>query len=96
MAGTCSIAAPAALRAESGSDLSDEMVRSRVELQLRDDGRINWEKLSVVVAKGSVTLFGEVANPEEKDWAETIAGTDPGVLSVRNNVLVDSALMPDH
>jgi hyperosmotically inducible protein len=90
------LAAPAALFAGTGSNMSDEIVQSRIELQLREDGRINWEVLRVNVDKGNVTLFGEVASPEEKGWAETIAGTVPGVLSVRNNVIVDLALAPDH
>lgn len=63
---------------------------------MREDGRINWEVLRVNVDKGNVTLFGEVASPEEKGWAETIASTVPGVLSVRNSVIVDLALVPDH
>ncbi len=90
------VAAPAALFAATESTMSDEMIRSRIALQLRDDGRINWEILRVNVDKGNVTLFGEVASPEEKGWAETITSTVPGVLSVRNNVIVDSALAPDH
>jgi hyperosmotically inducible protein len=90
------VAAPAALFAATESNISDEMVQSRIELQLREDGRINWEVLRVNVDKGNVTLFGEVASPEEKGWAETIASTVPGVLSVRNSVIVDLALVPDH
>lgn len=90
------VAAPAAFVVATESNLSDEMVQSRIELQLREDGRINWEVLRVKVDKGNVTLFGEVASPEEKGWAETIAGTVPGALSVRNDVIVDLALAPDH
>jgi hyperosmotically inducible protein len=76
--------------------MSDETVQSKIELQLREDGRINWEELRVNVDKGNVTLFGEVASPEEKGWAETIASTVPGVQSVRNDIIVESALAPDH
>jgi osmotically-inducible protein OsmY len=90
------VAAPAVLFAETEPAISDETIRSRIELQLRDDGRINWELLRVKVDKGNATLLGEVASPEEKGWAETIASTVPGVLRVRNNVIVDSALAPDH
>ena len=90
------VAAPAALFAATESNVSDETVRSKIELQLRKDGRINWEVLRVNVDRGNVTLFGEVASPEEKGWAETIASTVPGVLSVRNNVIVDLALAPDY
>lgn len=89
------VAAPASLFA-SGESMSDEIVQSRIELQLRKDGRINWEVLRVNVDKGNVTLFGEVASPEEKGWAETIAGTVPGVQSVRNVIIVEPALAPDH
>jgi osmotically-inducible protein OsmY len=90
------VVAPTALFAGTESNMSDEMVQSKIELQLREDGRINWEVLRVNVDQGNVTLFGEVASPEEKGWAETIASTVPGVRSVRNNVIVDSALAPDH
>ena len=90
------VVTPAALFAAPESNVSDETVRSKIELQLREDGRINWEMLRVNVDKGNVTLFGEVASPEEKGWAETIAGTVPGVLSVRNSVIVDVALAPDY
>ncbi|HJU05184.1 MAG TPA: BON domain-containing protein [Nitrospiraceae bacterium] len=90
------VAAPAALFAATESNMSDEMVQSKIALQLREDGRINWEELRVKVDKGNVTLFGEVASPEEKGWAETIASTVPGVHSVRNDIIVEPALLPDH
>ncbi|MCS6302200.1 MAG: BON domain-containing protein [Nitrospira sp.] len=90
------VVTPAALFAATESNVSDETVRSKIELQLREDGRINWEMLRVNVDKGNVTLFGEVASPEEKGWAETIAGTVPDVLNVRNSVIVDVALAPDY
>lgn len=90
------VATPAALFAAAESGMSDEIIQSKVELQLREDGRINWEVLRVNVDKGNVTLFGEVASPEEKGWAETIAGTVPGVHSVRNSIIVEPALAPDH
>ncbi|HWF61255.1 MAG TPA: hypothetical protein VN666_13225 [Nitrospira sp.] len=35
------VAAPAALFAATESNVSDETVRSKIELQLREDGRIN-------------------------------------------------------
>lgn len=82
--------------ATESNNMSDETVQSKIELQLRKDGRINWEVLRVNVNKGNVTLFGEVASPEEKGWAETIVGTVPGVRSVRNDVIVDKALAPDY
>lgn len=82
--------------ATESNHMSDETIQSKIELQLREDGRINWEVLRVNVDKGNVTLFGEVASPEEKGWAETIVSTVPGVRSVRNNVIVDKALAPDY
>jgi len=82
--------------ATESNNMSDETIQSKIELQLRKDGRINWEVLHVQVDKGNVTLFGEVASPEEKGWAETITSTVPGVRSVRNNVIVDRALAPDY
>lgn len=91
------VVAPATpFAATESNNMSDETVQSKIELQLRKDGRINWEVLRVNVNKGNVTLFGEVASPEEKGWAETIAGTVPGVRSVRNDVIVDKALAPDY
>ncbi len=76
--------------------MADEIVQSKVVLQLEEDGRINWEELRVMVDQGHVTLFGEVASPEEKGWAETIASTVPGVHSIRNDVIVDVAHSPDY
>ncbi|MDF0653089.1 MAG: BON domain-containing protein [Nitrospira sp.] len=91
------IIAPAtSFAATESNNMSDETIQSKIELQLRKDGRINWEVLRVKVDKGNVTLFGEVASPEEKGWAEMIAGTVPGVRSVRNDVIVDTALAPDY
>ncbi len=59
-------------------------------------GPIWWLRNTRFIEKGHATLLGEVASPEEKGWAETIANSVPGVRSVRNNVIVDSALAPDH
>ena len=76
--------------------MTDESLQSKVQVQLEEDGRINWEVLRVAVDQGQVTLFGEVASPEEKGWAETIASTVPGVRSIRNDVIVDVAHSPDY
>jgi osmotically-inducible protein OsmY len=75
---------------------ADPMLQSKVEAQLRLDPRLNWELLQVKIDQGQVTLFGKVASPEEMGWAETVASTVPGVKGITNNIIVDSALAPDH
>lgn len=76
--------------------MADEILLSKVEQQLRLDDRVDWELLKVKVEQGQVTLFGKVATPEEKGWAESIAGSVPGVKSLTDLILVVPALEPDH
>lgn len=76
--------------------VADEILQSKVEQQLRLDDRVDWELLKVKVEQGDVTLFGKVATPEEKGWAESIAGSVPGVKGLTNLILVVPALEPDH
>jgi osmotically-inducible protein OsmY len=78
------------------SAADDATLQAKVEAQLRLDPRLNWELLHVKVEQGQVTLFGEVASPEEKGWAETVASTVPGVKGLTNNLLIEPALATDH
>jgi osmotically-inducible protein OsmY len=76
--------------------MADEILLSKVEQQLRLDDRVDWELLKVKAEQGEVTLFGKVATLEEKGWAESIAGSVPGVKGLTNLILVVPALEPDH
>ncbi len=76
--------------------MADEIIQSKVEEQLRLDDRVDWELLKVRVEQGQVTLFGKVATPEERGWAEKIAGSVPGVKGLTDLILVEPALEPDH
>ncbi|QNK64040.1 BON domain-containing protein [Pedobacter sp. PAMC26386] len=49
-------------------------------------------EVSVAVAKGEVTLTGEVADDAEKAKAEVIAKAEKGVKSVVNNLTVKSVM----
>jgi osmotically-inducible protein OsmY len=83
-------------RVAMDDQVSDETIRTRVEAQLRLDPRLEWELLHVNVHQGHVTLFGKVASQQESGWAETVASTVPGVVGLTNNIIVDSAIAPDH
>lgn len=50
--------------------------------------------ITVAVAKGAVTLTGEVADDAAKATAETVAKAEKGVKSVANNLTVKPAVAP--
>ena len=75
---------------------SDEPLKYAVEVRLRTDGRIDWEVLDVDVRQRHVTLYGEVLTQDEKGLATLIASTVPGVKSMTNSIIVDSAHSKDY
>lgn len=63
-------------------------LHSRVEQNLRGDGRFAADKVTVTVEAGVVTLSGSVRTLEEYEAAQDIALRTPGALDVANEIQI--------
>jgi osmotically-inducible protein OsmY len=81
----------ATIAIESNADQSeaDENLRYRIEERFRTDDRLDWEVLDVQVTRGEVTLYGEVQTEDQKGLASLIATTVPGVVGIRDSIIVE-------
>lgn len=77
--------------AASASDVTDDHIAGRVEGALNYNNYLGGYNLDVAVKERQARLDGVVATPAEKQLAERIAASTPGVKSVDNNIKVDSA-----
>jgi osmotically-inducible protein OsmY len=69
---------------------TDTPVENRVLTALESDSRIGEEAIEVLNDSGVVTLKGTVDSMPEREAAEEIAGRQPGVVSVINDLEVKS------
>lgn len=67
---------------------TDTPVENRVLTALESDSRIGEEAIEVLNDSGVVTLKGTVDSMPEREAAEEIAGRQPGVVSVINDLEV--------
>jgi hyperosmotically inducible protein len=76
--------APATL----GSGIDDTTVTTRVKAALLQDDDIKSLDISVVTSHGEVQLAGFVGKQSQIDEAEKMARAVPGVLSVKNELMI--------
>lgn len=56
---------------------------------LMNDPRTEDAVIEVIHERGMITLQGQVDGPDEKEAAEAIANSFPGVISVTNELSID-------
>lgn len=67
---------------------SDDRIREEISDRMTDDDRLDATEITIVVARGEVTLSGTVADREQKRRAEDLAESISGVREVTNNIRV--------
>jgi len=76
-------------QSSSADGRSDELIGSDAVQTLARDERIEAAEILVEVADGTVTLTGEVPEPDMRALAEQAVAALPGVRSVRNLIRYD-------
>jgi uncharacterized protein YrrD len=79
---------PGVVEANSPSWLGSADVAGQVNTALAMDPRTGNAGIDVINERGVIRLLGEVNNVETSRAAEAIAGTQPGVTSVQNELVV--------
>lgn len=69
---------------------SDDDIRNNVSVALYGHAEIDASDVSVEVSHGIVTLVGEVQTRLEKKVAQTTTERLPGVLAVKNNIIIQN------
>jgi osmotically-inducible protein OsmY len=70
----------------TGEALDDSVITTKVKSALLADKRVSGMDVSVETFKGRVLLSGYVKSPEERQTAERIARSTPGVRGVNNKI----------
>ncbi|HKQ38307.1 MAG TPA: BON domain-containing protein [Verrucomicrobiae bacterium] len=70
----------------TGQYIDDRMTARRVKTDLKSNPIFKFDEVSVNAYRGVVQLNGWVTQPEQKQIAERIAKSTPGVLDVVNNL----------
>ena len=73
-------------RESTGEFIDDSAITSKVKTALLADKRVSGMDVSVETFKGRVLLSGYVRSPEERQTAERIARSQPGVKEVNNRI----------
>jgi osmotically-inducible protein OsmY len=73
------------------SETHDEIEKAKVEKALNLNWSLNSHNINVKVSGTKITLAGTVSSWYQKDEAERIAWNTPGVWSVDNELIVESA-----
>jgi hyperosmotically inducible protein len=71
-----------------GSYVDDSAITSSVKARFVDNTAVDAAAISVETLKGTVMLSGFAKNAAEKSTAETIAMKVPGVVGVKNQIVV--------
>jgi len=71
-----------------GSYVDDSAITSSVKARFVDNAAVDAAAISVETMKGTVMLSGFAKNTAEKSTAETIAMKVPGVVGVKNQIVV--------
>jgi len=74
------------------SSRNDEAIASELALDLHTDYALADREIGVFVDGGTATLRGEVRSPFEREHAEVVAASVPGVRGVVNDILVRPAV----
>lgn len=72
----------------AGQSVDDAAIEAKVKMAFAQDPGVKAIEVKVDTYKGTVQLHGWVNTKEEKDRAEQIAKTIPGVKAVENKVSV--------
>jgi hyperosmotically inducible protein len=75
-------------KASTGEHIDDAVITAKVKAKLFNDNDVSGFDVQVETFKGQVQLSGFVDTPKQKQKAEQVARTVPGVKSVANNLLV--------
>jgi osmotically-inducible protein OsmY len=70
----------------TGEALDDSVITTKVKSALLADKRVSGMDVSVETFKGRVLLSGYVKSPAERQTAERIARSTPGVRGVNNKI----------
>lgn len=71
-----------------GSYIDDSAITSSVKSRFVESPSVDAASISVETLKGTVMLSGFAKNPTERGAAETIAMKVPGVVGVKNQIVV--------
>ena len=71
-----------------GQYVDDTTITTRVKARLAEDKAVSAMAISVETLKGTVQLSGFAKSPAERSQAEELARSTPGVVSVRNDIVV--------
>ena len=75
-------------RSSDGS-LGDEAIRDAILVELREDAATTSLAIEVAVFRGIVTLTGHVADIDDVESVEEVAGRVPGVLEIIEELEVE-------
>jgi hyperosmotically inducible protein len=75
----------------TGQYIDDATITSRVETRFAKDPTVSAMRIKTKTMKGVVQLSGFAKSQAERDQAEQIARSVPGVTDVKNDVQVESA-----
>ena len=71
-----------------GAYIDDSAITSSVKARMVENTAVDAAAISVETMKGTVMLSGFAKNTAEKSTAETIAMKVPGVVGVKNQIVV--------
>lgn len=75
-------------RASTGEQLDDTAITAKIKSAFLTDDLVRVLDVNVETFRGNVQLGGFVDNEAQKERAEKIARSTPGVTSVTNNITV--------
>jgi osmotically-inducible protein OsmY len=74
--------------ASTGEIIDDTVITTRVKTAIFNDPDLKVAEINVETFKGVVQLSGFVSTRDEASRAGTLAGEVPGVVSIRNNIVL--------
>ena len=74
-------------------DANDAEIKNGLLQQMKDHPRLDTTHFIVDVSEGHVHLKGKADTEQEKELAEQMAKSYPGVVSVRNDLHIDLGII---
>ena len=71
-----------------GSYIDDATITTRVKTRFAEDKTVSAMAINVETLKGTVQLSGFAKSADEKNTAERLAANVPGVVAVRNDIVI--------
>lgn len=71
-----------------GQYVDDATITTRVKAKFAEDSTVSAMAIGVETLKGTVQLSGFAKNTAERERAETLARGTPGVVMVKNDIVV--------